>query len=51
MCKVLRFEKKMEMFIYATMPKGRHEIAGKEEDHEGLWSRSANFYVLKVENV
>ena len=21
------------------MPKGRHEVAGKEEDHEGLWSR------------
>ena len=29
MCKVLRFEKKMEMF-YATMPKGRHEVVGKK---------------------
>ena len=33
------------------MPKGRHEVAGKEEDHEGLWSRSAKLCVLKVENV
>ena len=24
--------------MYATMPKGQHEVAGKEEDHEGLWS-------------
>ena len=31
------------------MPKDRHEVAGKEEDHEGLWSRNAKFCVLKVQ--
>ena len=41
---------KWRMF-YATMPTGRQEVAGKEEDHEGLWSRSAKFHGLKVENV
>ena len=27
----------------------RYEVAGKEEDPEGLWSRSAKFCVLKAE--
>ena len=32
-----------------TIPMSRYEVAGKEEDPEGLWSRSAKFCVLKVE--
>ena len=51
MCKFSDLKRKWRCFIYTTMPKGRHEVAGKEEDHEGLWSRSAKFCVLKVENV
>ena len=50
--KVLRFKKeKWRCSIYATIQKGWYEVAGKEEDPEGLWSRSAKFCVLKVENV
>ena len=42
---------KWRCFTYATIPTGRYEVAGKEEDHDGLWSRSAEFCDLKVENV
>jgi hypothetical protein len=46
----LRFKKeKWRCSIYATIQKGWYEVAGKEEDPEGLWSRSAKFCVLKVE--
>jgi hypothetical protein len=42
---------KWRCVVSATLPTGWYEVAGKEEDHDRLWSRSAEFCDLKVENV